>query len=61
MGWIAKPETHLCWIPRISPSIKVGDVWECEQCRTRYIVYLFDYGHDVMPGEPSSELKFKRL
>lgn len=30
-------------------------IWECPFCHERFKVTFVDYGHDVMPGEVSSE------
>ena len=55
MPWIEekKPCQHL---DRPEPELKdVGRVWQCDVCGKEWRVGILDHGHDVMPGEKSSE------
>lgn len=59
--WIA--ERQRCEHPGRPDAayVWVGRVWQCDECDTRWRVIFMDFGHDVMPGEPQTEVVWKQV
>lgn len=60
--WVHRDaDIHRCGRPSYqeSPGVKVGDVWECNQCHTRWKVTGFDSG---MQWDPyPTQIKWQRV
>ncbi len=38
-----------------------GRIWQCATCQQKFKVIHVDFGHDVMPGEASWEMRWECL
>lgn len=58
--WIYRDaEIHRCPKPGHDTSVKVGDRWQCDNCKKVWVVSKINHHFDPRPGESYSTLEWR--